>query len=115
MYAKSVFSNKNVSEKILKIASLNNYELIQDIVNYDKFDFDDYFEHMSENDMSKNLLETNIDGNYIKSEIFLNKYFGIERKDVNNIKLFLDAINDAIKKGNNISDEFREKYGSRID
>lgn len=115
LYAKSVFSNKNVSEKILKIASLNNYELIQDIVNYDKFDFDDYFEHMSENDMSKNLLETNIDGNYIKSEIFLNKYFGIERNDVNNIKLFLDAINDAIKKGNNISDEFREKYGSIIE
>lgn len=115
LYAKGVFFNKKVSEKILKIASLNNYELIQDIVNYDKFDFDIYFEHMSENDMSKNLLETSIDGNYIKSEIFLNKYFGIERNDVNNIKLFLDAINDAIKKGNNISDEFREKYGSIID
>lgn len=57
--------------------------------------------------MQKQLLETNINY-YNKNEVFLNKYFGIERKDVHYIKLFLNAISKA----NDLPEEFKEKYGS---
>ena len=54
--------------------------------------------------MSKSLIEASI-GNYNKSELVLNKYFGIERKDMNYLPLFLETINKT-----QLSFEFKEKY-----
>lgn len=105
LYTRHKFSDKTEFKKIFEITSIGNYELIQDIVNYDTYDFS--FKNISSDDMQKQLLETNINY-YNKNEVFLNKYFGIERKDVHYIKLFLNAINKA----NNLPDEFKEKYGS---
>lgn len=105
LYARHEFSDEREFKKIFEIVSFGNYELIQDIVNYDTYNFD--FKNISVNDMQKQLLETNIKG-YNKNEVFLNKYFGIERKDVHYIKLFLNAINKA----NNLPDEFKKKYDS---
>ena len=105
LYACNKFLNEAEFKKIFEITSRGNYELIQDIVNYDTYDFN--FENISSNDMQKQLLETNIN-HYNKNEVFLNKYFGIERKDVHYIKLFLNAINKA----NNLPDEFKNKYGN---
>lgn len=105
LYARHKFSDETEFKKIFEIVSFGNYELIQDIVNYDTYDFN--FRNISSDDMQKQLLETNINY-YNKNEVFLNKYFGIERKDVHYIKLFLNAINKA----NNLPDEFKDKYGS---
>lgn len=105
LYARHRFSDEREFKKIFEIASFGNYELIQDIVNYDTYDFN--FKNISSDDMKKKLLETNINY-YNKNKVFLNKYFGIERKDVHYIKLFLNAIN----KVNNLPDEFKEKYSS---
>lgn len=105
LYARYKFSDEAEFKKIFEIVSFGNYELIQDIVNYDTYNFN--FRNISSNDMQKQLLETNINY-YNKNEVFLNKYFGIERKDVHYIKLFLNAIN----KVNNLPDEFKDKYGS---
>ncbi len=105
LYARHKFSDEAEFKKIFEITSLGNYELIQDILNYDTYDFN--FKNISSDDMQKQLLETNINY-YNKNEVFLNKYFGIERKDVHYIKLFLNAINKA----SNLPDEFKDKYGS---
>ncbi len=105
LYARHKFSDEAEFKKIFEITSYGNYELIQDIVNYDTYDFN--FKNISSDEMQKQLLETNINY-YNKNEVFLNKYFGIERKDVHYIKLFLNAINKA----NNLPDEFKDKYSS---
>ncbi len=105
LYARHKFSDATEFKKIFEIVSFENYELIQDIVNYDTYDFN--FRNISSSDMKKQLLETNINY-YNKNEVFLNKYFGIERKDVHYIKLFLNAIS----KVNDLSEEFKKKYGS---
>ena len=105
LYARHKFSDEAEFKKIFEITSHGNYELIQDIVNYDTYDFN--FKNISSDEMQKQLLETNINY-YNKNEVFLNKYFGIERKDVHYIKLFLNAINKA----NNLPDEFKDKYSS---
>lgn len=104
LYSQGCFADEKNFKKIFEIASFGNYELIQDIVNYDSYNFK--FENISVNDMQKNLLETNI-GYYNKSEVFLNKYFGIKKNDAHYIKLFLDAIN----KVPSLPSEFEEKYG----
>lgn len=105
LYARHKFSDEAEFKKLFEVVSFGNYELIQDIVNYDIYDFS--FRNISSDDMQKQLLETNINY-YDKNEVFLNKYFGIERKDVHYIKLFLNAISKA----NNLPEEFKEKYGS---
>ena len=105
LYARHKFSDEAEFKKIFEITSHGNYELIQDIVNYDTYDLN--FKNISSDEMQKQLLETNINY-YNKNEVFLNKYFGIERKDVHYIKLFLNAINKA----NNLPDEFKDKYSS---
>ena len=105
LYARHKFSDEAEFKKIFEITSHGNYELIQDIVNYDTYNFN--FKNISSDEMQKQLLETNINY-YNKNEVFLNKYFGIERKDVHYIKLFLNAINKA----NNLPDEFKDKYSS---
>ena len=101
-----VFINKLEFQKLFAIASIGNYELIQDIVNYDPKNFS--FSEISPEDMTKKLLEIHT-GKYkkFKREIFLNKYFGIPQKDINYIKLFLNSINQA----DNLSNEFNSKYG----
>lgn len=104
LYAHHKFSDKQEFKKIFEIVSFGNYELIKDIVNYD-YNFN--FKNISSDDMKKQLLETNIN-DYNKNEVFLNKYFGIEREDIDYIKLFLDAISKA----NNLPEEFKEKYSS---
>ena len=105
LYNRNEFSDGTEFKKIIEIVSFENYELIQDIVNYDTYDFS--FRNIPSSDMQKQLLETNINY-YNKNEVFLNKYFGIERKDVRYIKLFLNAISKA----NDLPEEFKEKYGS---
>lgn len=105
LYARHKFSDEAEFKKLFEVVSFGNYELIQDIVNYDIYDFS--FRNISSDDMKKQLLETNINY-YNKNEVFLNKYFGIERKDVHYIKLFLNAIS----KVNDLPEEFKEKYGS---
>lgn len=105
LYNRNEFSDVTEFKKIFEIVSFGNYELIQDIVNYDTYDFS--FRNIPSSDMQKQLLETNINY-YNKNEVFLNKYFGIERKDVRYIKLFLNAISKA----NDLPEEFKEKYGS---
>ena len=105
LYGRDKFSDEAEFKKIFEIVSFGNYELIQDIVNYDTYEFN--FRNISSEDMQKQLLETNINY-YNKNEVFLNKYFGIERKDVHYIKLFLNAISKA----NDLPEEFKEKYGS---
>lgn len=105
LYVRHKFSDEAEFKKIFEIVSFDNYELIQDIVNYDTYNFN--FKNISSDDMQKQLLETNINY-YNKNEVFLNKYFGIERKNVYYVKLFLNAIN----KTNKLPDEFKDKYGS---
>lgn len=102
LYYRNCFSDKNEFSKIFKISQSGNYELIQDIVNYDTYNFS--FKNISDEDITKNLLNSNI-GGYNKKEVLLNKYFGIERNDNHYIKLFLSSINKA-----KLTDEFKEKY-----
>lgn len=107
LYYRHCFSDKNAFSNIFKICHCGNYELIQDIVNYDTYNFS--FENIPDDEIKKDLLNTNI-GYYNKNEILLNKYFGIERKDNYYIKLFLSSINKV-----QLSDEFKEKYQTIID
>ena len=107
LYKKHCFSDKEEFSKIFQICKSGNYELIQDIVNYDIYDFS--FKNISDEDVRKSLLNTNING-YNKNEVLLNKYFGIERSDNYYIKLFLSSINKA-----QLTDEFKQKYGTIID
>lgn len=104
LYKRGEFSEKREFNKIFEIASFGNYELIQDIVNYYTYNFN--FKNISSSDMKKQLLATNINC-YNKREVFLNKYCGIEQKDVHFIELFVNAIS----KVNTFPDEFKEKYG----
>lgn len=100
-----ILSNELEFQKLFAIASVGNYELIQDIVNFEPNQFS--FSQISKEDMSKKLLESNIPKyQNIKREIFLYKYFGIPRQDIYYIKLFLNSINQA----NNLSSDFTSKY-----
>ncbi len=101
LYRKSSFLYSQEFEKIFQICSYGNYDLIKDLVSYDR---DVWFRNVSLEDMSKSLIEASI-GNYNKSELVLNKYFGIERKDMNYLPLFLETINKT-----RLSFEFKEKY-----
>ena len=101
LYRKSSFLYSQEFEKIFQICSYGNYDLIKDLVSYDR---DVWFRNVSLEDMSKSLIEASI-GNYNKSELVLNKYFGIERKDMNYLPLFLETINKT-----QLSFEFKEKY-----
>lgn len=101
LYRKSSFLYSQEFEKIFQICSYGNYDLIKDLVSYD---MDVWFRNVSLEDMSKSLIEASI-GNYNKSELVLNKYFGIERKDMNYLPLFLETINKT-----QLSFEFKEKY-----
>lgn len=103
LYARDKFSDKTEAKKIFEIASFGNYELIQDIINYDIYNFN--FKNIPTSDMQKQLLEINC---YNKNKVFLNKYFGIAEEDVHYIKLFLNAIS----KVNSLPDDFKEKYSS---
>lgn len=103
LYARDKFSDKTEAKKIFEIASFGNYELIQDIINYDIYNFN--FKNIPTSDMQKQLLEIN---RYNKNKFFLNKYFGIAEEDVHYIKLFLNAIS----KVNSLPDDFKEKYSS---
>lgn len=103
LYARDKFSDKTEAKKIFEIASFGNYELIQDIINYDIYNFN--FKNIPTSDMQKQLLEINC---YNKNKFFLNKYFGIAEEDVHYIKLFLNAIS----KVNSLPDDFKEKYSS---
>lgn len=107
LYARHKFSDQNEFKKIFEIYSFKNYELIQDIVNYDTDNFN--FKNISSNDMQKKLIETNINY-YNKGELFLNKYLGIERNDIRYIKLFLDSINQIA----NLPSAFKDKYESLL-
>ena len=107
LYYRGCFSNKNEFSKIFQIYQCGNYELIQDIVNYDTYGFS--FKNISDEDITKNLLNSNI-GHYNKKEVLLNKYFGIERSDNHYIKLFLSSINKTP-----LTEEFKEKYGTVLD
>ncbi|MBQ8902505.1 MAG: hypothetical protein IJY87_05570 [Bacilli bacterium] len=105
LYKRHIFSDREEFSKLFEIAKCDNYELIQDIVRYDTYDFS--FAKIASADMSKKLIETNI--NYFnKRELFLNKYLGISRFDVRYIKLFLNAINRC----SNIPEEFNNKYST---
>ncbi len=101
LYRKSSFLYSQEFEKIFQICSYGNYDLIKDLVSYDRYV---WFRNVSLEDMSKSLIEASI-GNYNKSELVLNKYFGIERKDMNYLPLFLETINKT-----QLSFEFKEKY-----
>lgn len=105
LYTRQVFSNENEFTKLFEIVDFNNYELIQDIINYDSYNFS--FQNISKEDMQKPLLETNINY-YNKKEVFINKYFGIKQKDIQYIELFLNQIN----KVNDFPNEFKEKYNN---
>lgn len=107
LYYHRKFSDAQEFKKLFAIAKLGNYELIKDIVNYDIYDFT--FKNISEEDMTKSLLETNIN-DYNKSELFLNKFLGVSRNDIHYLKLFINAINLII----NIPEDFNQKYGSLI-
>ena len=102
LYFRNCFSDKKEYEKIFQISSSGNYELIQDIVNYDTYGFS--FKSIKDEDIDKKLLESNI-GSYNKNEVLLNKFFGIERKDNHYIKLYLSSINKV-----ELPNEFKEKY-----
>jgi len=105
LYKRHIFSDSKEFSKLFEIVKCDNYELIQDIVRYDTYDFS--FAKITSADMSKKLIETNI--NYFnKRELFLNKYLGISRFDVRYIKLFLNAINRC----SNIPEEFNNKYST---
>lgn len=101
LYRKSSFLESQEFEKIFQIYSYGNYELIKDLVRYDK---DGRFKVISQEEMNKSLVESSI-GNYNKTELVLNKYFGIERKDMDYLQLFLETINKT-----QLSFEFKEKY-----
>lgn len=101
LYKRSSFLESQEFEKIFQIYSYENYELIKDYVRYDK---DGRFRVISQEEMNKSLVESSI-GNYNKTELVLNKYFGIERKDMDYLQLFLETINKT-----QLSFEFKEKY-----
>lgn len=102
LYFRNCFSDKNEYEKIFQIISCGNFELIQDIVNYDTYGF--RFKSIKDEDANKKLLESNINS-YNKNEVLLNKFFGIDRNDNHYIKLFLSSINKV-----ELPDEFKGKY-----
>ena len=106
LYYRNCFSTKDEFSKIFRIYEAGNSELIQDIVNYDETNF--YFANVSDADITKNLLDTNI-GFYDKKELLLNKYCGVKRSENYYIKLFLSSINKTP-----VSDEFKEKYGALL-
>lgn len=64
------------------------------------------FRGISKENMGKQFIQMNIGD--IKNEVFLNKYFGVERTDIVYIKSFLEAIN----KVDVLPMEYEEKYGS---
>lgn len=102
------FENEKACKNIFKIASFGNYDLIRDIVHLEKYNFN--FENISEEDMKKPFIEISSQ-RYIKSEILLNKYFGIEKENINDLKLFLDSINQVSP----LPKSFMEKYGDILD
>lgn len=106
LYFRSCFSDKNEYEKIFQITSCDNFELIQDIVNYDTYGF--RFKSIKDEDTNKKLLESNI-GSYNKNEVLLNKFFGIDQNDNHYIKLFLSSINKVA-----LPNYFKEKYGTLL-
>lgn len=101
LYKRASFLDSQEFGKIFQIYSYENYELIKDFVRYDK---DGRFRVISQEEMNKSLVESSI-GNYNKTELVLNKYFGVERKDMNYLPLFLETINKT-----QLSFEFKEKY-----
>lgn len=107
LYERGEFTRSEEFKKLFQIASIGNYELILDIINYDKYNFS--FSNIATEDMKKPLLETDING-YNKREIFLNKYLGVEQLDIQYVKLFLESINKLEK----IPDSFVEKYGNLL-
>ena len=100
LYKRSIFRYKEEFSKLFQITELGNYELIQDIVNYDPYNFS--FSKISKEQIQKELIETDI---FDKREILVNKYFGIKRKDIPYIQLFLTAINQA-----DLPKDFEETY-----
>ena len=95
--------NEEEFKILFKIVEVGNYELIKDLVSYDKNAFS--FKNISNTDISKSLLEIDY-GN--KSEVFLSKYFGVEKNEAHYVRLFLDSIN----KVSNLPEDFRLKYES---
>ena len=102
LYQSKIFYYPNQYKKMFEIASLKNYELIQDIINYGNII---HFQFIDSKDMKKSSLE--IDGVLDKKKLIFGKFFGITGMEVDYIKLFLESIN----KLNNLPNEFQEKYG----
>lgn len=103
LYSHNIFVNEEEFKILFKIVEVGNYELIKDLVSYDKNAFS--FKNISNTDISKSLLEIDY-GN--KSEVFLSKYFGVEKNEAHYVRLFLDSIN----KVSNLPENFRLKYES---
>ena len=98
---------ENENLKIFEIADSGNYELIKDIVNYNKYNPN--FSFVSSDDIKKSIFEIDTKAVGIdKKELFLTKYF---EADPYYIKLFIDSINKA----NELPDEFVKKYGNLLD
>ena len=93
--------NKQILQNIFKISNVGNFELIKDIINFDSNVLG--LKLITDKDINSNLIE--IDMGYNKSELFLNKFMGIEKKDIEYIRIFLQEINK-----NHLPDSFREKY-----
>lgn len=106
LYERDSFG-KNENLKIFEIADSGNYELIKDIVNYNKNNPN--FSFVSSDDVKKSIFEidTKVAG-IDKKKLFLTKYF---EANPDYIKLFIDSINKA----NELPDEFVKKYGNLLD
>lgn len=92
--------------KIFEIADSGNYELIKDIVNYNKYNPN--FSFVSSDDVKKSIFEIDTKAVGIdKKKLFLTKYF---EADSDYIALFIDSINKA----NELPDEFVKKYGNLL-
>ena len=109
LYKKNVFYHPEDYNKLFKVYDAKNYELIKDLVDYNKNYSDIPLNALLEEEVNRELIATS---NVLmdKCDFLLFKYFGTPMGDSYYIKIFLKTINNS-----SCPPEFKDKYGSLID
>jgi len=101
LYARRKFREKQEFDAIFKMAEEGNYQLIEDIINFDylNINFSRY------QNVKGSFIE--VDTDYSKKDIFLNNYLGISSNDLGYVRIFLESINLVEE----LPLDFQNKYG----